>query len=121
MRQADLESPLACDMRAIPLNQREAHLNTSRDLFSLIQEIRELSDGYAFRFTADAGILVKAIEFISLEKLCCPFLGFALEVEAEGGPAWLRLTGREGVKEFIREEVNGLLGVEIKWDTSDEL
>jgi hypothetical protein len=111
-------SPLACDISAIPLSQRKAHLSTSRDLLSLIQEIRELSNGYAFRFAADTGILMKAAEFISLEKLCCPFLAFRLDVEAEGGPVWLCLTGREGVKEFIREEVNGLLGVAIEWETS---
>jgi len=109
-------SPLACDMSAIPLSQREAHLSTSRDLFSLIQEIRELSNGYAFRFAEEVGVLVKTAEFISLEKLCCPFLAFGLDVGAEGGPVWLSLTGREGVKAFIREEVNGLLGVAIDWE-----
>jgi hypothetical protein len=33
-----------------------------------------------------------------------------LEVEPESGRTWLRLTGREGVKAFIREEVSGLMG-----------
>ncbi len=60
-------------------------------------------------------MLIKAAEFISLEKLCCPFLSLEIEVEAEGGPVWLRLTGREGVKAFIREEVSGLLGGIINW------
>ena len=60
-------------------------------------------------------LIAKLSEFISLEKLCCPFLKFVIEVEAEGGPVWLRLTGREGVKAFIREEINGLLGVAIDW------
>ena len=114
-------SPIACDMSAIPLGKREAHLSTSKDLFSLIEEIRELANGYAFRLTAEVGVLMKAAEFISLEKVCCPFLTFGLEVEAEGGPVWLSLTGREGVKAFIREEVNGLLGVSIRFDKSDEL
>jgi hypothetical protein len=108
-------SPLACDMTAIPLSEREAHLKTSRDLFSQIQEIRELPDGYEFRLGGDAEVLLKAAQFISLEKLCCPFLAFGLDVEAEGGPVWLSLTGREGVKAFIREEVNGLLGVDVDW------
>src|SRR5262245_7079167 len=109
-------SPLACHMSAIPSEQRETHLTTSRELFSHIREIQERPDGYGFRLSGDAEVLMKAAEFISLEKLCCPFLAFALNVEAEGGSVWLALTGREGVKEFIREEVNGLLGVAIKWD-----
>jgi len=67
-------------------------------------------------------VLLKAAEFISLEKLCCPFLAFRLDIDAEGGPVKLRLTGREGVKAFIREEIDGLLGLVVDWDgLSDEL
>ena len=116
------QSPLACDMTAIPLTQRETHLKTSRTLFSDIKEIRELPDGYEFWLEGDANVLLKAAEFISLEKLCCPFLAFTLDVDAEAGPVKLRLTGREGVKAFIREEVEGLLGVVVDWHgLSDEL
>jgi hypothetical protein len=32
-------------------------------------------------------VLLKAAEFISLERLCCPFLGFALEVEPDATEA----------------------------------
>jgi len=116
------QSLLACDMTAIPLTERETHLNTSRILFSDIKKIRELPDGYEFRLEDDARVLLKATEFISLEKLCCPFLAFRLDIDAEGGPVKLRLTGREGVKAFIREEIDGLLGLVVDWDgLSDEL
>lgn len=105
------QSPLACDMTAIPAEQRPIHLSESRELFSQIQETRELPDGYQFRFANEASIIRNLTEFVVLEKLCCPFLSFAIEIEAENGPVWLRLTGREGVKEFIREEVSGLTGL----------
>ena len=120
--QLPTRSPLACDMRAIPLSEREPHLKTSRELFSRIQKVRELPDGYEFRLPDGKNLLVWIAEFISLEKLCCPFLTFTLELEAEGGPIRLSLRGREGVKAFIREEVEGLLGVVVDWDgLSDEL
>jgi hypothetical protein len=105
------QSPLACDMTAIPAEQRPVHLAQSRELFSQIEETRELSDGYEFRFAGEQNVLQWLADFISLEKLCCPFLSFVIEIEAENGPVWLRLTGREGVKEFIREEVRGLIGL----------
>jgi len=105
------QSPLACDMTAIPVDQRQHHIAKSRDLFSHIEEFSELPHGYQFRFASRPNLITSLAEFISLEKLCCPFLNFAIEVEAEGGPVWLRLTGREGVKAFIREEINGLLGL----------
>jgi hypothetical protein len=109
------ESPLACDMTAIEPERREQHIATAGQVFRAVTDIRELPGGYAFLLPDEPDTLVKAAEFISLEKLCCPFLGFVLEVESEGGDVWLRLTGREGVKAFIREEVSGLLGNTINW------
>lgn len=110
------ESPIACNMSAIEPGLRAGHVATGEMLFCAAGEIRKLVDGYAFRLPADADTLHKAAGFISLERLCCPFLGFTLEVEPEGGAMWLRLTGREGVKAFIREEVGGLLGAAIDWE-----
>jgi arsenate reductase (thioredoxin) len=101
------ESSLACDMTAIPADQRPVHMARSRELFSQIQETRELSNGYEFRLADGPHLLKNLADFISLEKLCCPFLHFVIEVEAKNGPVWLRLSGREGVKDFIREEISG--------------
>ena len=39
------------------------------------------------------------------ERLCCAFLDISLRFEREGGPLWLRLAGRKGVKEFIKIEM----------------
>lgn len=114
LKQFIAPSPVACDMAAIPQDQRQVHIDTSKELFSRIQEFRELENGYGFRFSS--GVIEKLAQFISLEKLCCPFLNFVVEVEEDGGPVWLHLTGREGVKAFIREEISGLLGHAIIWD-----
>ena len=38
-------------------------------------------------------------------NVCCPFFGFGLEIEREGGSVWLSLTGREGVEPFIMAEI----------------
>ena len=110
------ESPMACDMSAIDAGLRAQHIATGGQVFRAAEEIRELEDGYAFRLPRESEMLLDAAEFVALERLCCPFLGFAIEVEAEGGPVWLRLTGREGVKAFIREEVSELLGGAIDWE-----
>ena len=34
----------------------------------------------------------------------CPFFDIDLRFDREDGPLWLRLTGRPGTKEFIKEE-----------------
>ena len=113
--QPESQSPIACDMSVLSADQRATHMATSRELFSHLEKIRELGDGYEFRLADDFSAITRAAEFMPLEKLCCPFLNFALEIKADGGPVWLRLRGREGVKAFIREEISGLLGNAIEW------
>jgi len=99
------ESPFACDMSEIAADQRSAHLATIDRLFPTVVSVRELPNGYGFRLPDESDALLTAAQFIALERLCCPFLGFDLEIEREGGAVWLSLTGREGVKPFIMAEI----------------
>ncbi len=99
------ESPFACEMTAIAPEQRGAHLATIEKLFEAVESVRELPNGYTFRLSGELDTLLTAAQFIRLERLCCPFFGFGLEVEREGGAVWLSLTGREGVKPFIMAEI----------------
>jgi len=98
------ESPIACVMAALDAEQRRRRAELEAQLKTSIEEVRELADGYAVRLPSDARIIVEVAEFVTYERLCCPFLDFEIGVEREGGPLWLKLTGREGVKEFVREE-----------------
>lgn len=103
------ESAFACDMTAIPSDQRTAHVDNIKQLFRAVENFSELANGYAFRLPNESRILMNAVEFIELERLCCPFFGFELEIEREGGAVWLSLTGREGVKPFIMAEIREFL------------
>lgn len=96
--------PFACDMTAIPAEQRGAHHALIRRLMThTLEDISELQDGLAFRFPA---IEYDAVtEFVGRERLCCPFLTFALEVSSDRGPLRLRITGADGAKDFIRAEL----------------
>ena len=95
-------SPLACDLTAIPADVREEHVITAPQLFTLAQEVQELSNGFAIRFVNEPGRFMAIARFIENERLCCPFFNFGLEVEPNSGPLWLRLTGGEGVKEILQ-------------------
>ena len=101
---ATKESPFACNVAGISAERRPRYMALARKLVSAKQEVRELADGYAFRFSEEASTIQDLAEFITYERLCCPFFDLEIVVEREGGPAWLRLRGREGVKEFIRIE-----------------
>jgi len=101
----DKESPFACDMTAIPPEQRGVHIATIERLFRSAKSMRELPDGYAFELPNDSDALLTAAQFIARERLCCPFFAFGIEVEREGGSVWLSLMGREGAKPFIIAEI----------------
>lgn len=103
------ESPFACDMSAFDPAERKQHLDALAEVFGAVAEIRELPDGYAFRLPGESAWVLKAADFITKERLCCPFFGFALQLEPEGQALWLSLTGREGVKPFILAEIGQFL------------
>ena len=93
-----------CDMTALTPQERSAHQSLIGQLFgTLVQEIRELPNGYAYRFDNEHYPHVAA--FIANEQLCCPFLTFGLALTAHRGPVWLELTAPGDVKLFLREEL----------------
>ena len=104
---AENGSPIACqrEMGAFNTKQVERYQAVRQQLKAAFQEIQELSDGYAIRFSSEPSTILTIAEFITFERLCCPFFNFALELESEGGPLWLRLTGGEGVMEFLQFEL----------------
>jgi len=103
---ADSSLPIACDLHAFSARERERHASLLRGLSAKIQHRRELSDGFAFRFAAEGETIAELAEWIGLERICCPFLRFSVEVEANAGPVWLRLTGSAQVKAFVGSTFN---------------
>ncbi len=99
------EPVFACELTAIEPNQRKEHLENVTRLFQTVKVIREQPDGYALEFELDNDILQRVTRFISLERLCCPFFAFTLEIEPRATSFWLSLTGPEGVKPFIQAEL----------------
>lgn len=95
---------LACDMTAIPANERPAHQAITRRLVASATEIRDLPDGLAFRWPATEYEAVA--KFLEYERRCCPFLTFALTVSAAGGSLALQVTGPEGTARFLRAELH---------------
>ena len=92
---------VACRLDAIAPPERRRHAELLAELRAAVEEVRELPDGLAFRF-ADEGAAVLE-EWLPLEKLCCPFLDLSRDGAA---PSWLRVTGPEGAKEFLRSELD---------------
>jgi hypothetical protein len=99
------ESPFACNAFALSPEVRKHHFEElGPALLKFKKSTRELPDGYEFELPADNKTYQLLTEWAFQERLCCPFFDIDLRFDREGGPLWLRLTGRPGTKEFIKKE-----------------
>jgi hypothetical protein len=93
-----------CNLKALTPAERGQLDQLIEKLKAARIETKELPDGYAFRLQTNLISITDLADWISKEEKCCPFFDFAIELQRDGGPLWLRLRGREGVKAFMRHE-----------------
>lgn len=100
----DKQPAFFCNLNAISHAKRPRYNELVKKIRGAVQNRTEVRDGYEFKLDSRVVELVEIAEWVSLERLCCPFL--TLEVSTSGRqPPWLlRLTGPKGVKPLIREE-----------------
>lgn len=98
------ETPFYCNLKALSTMERDRHKQLIQKLAEAKVETKQLPDGYAFRLRGEMVSLLDLAEWISAERKCCPFFDFEIELQRESGPLWLKLRGRDGVKEFIQSE-----------------
>jgi len=98
-------SPFYCNMSALDPEQRKRHDILTKELLAKHLAIEELPDGYGIRFPNNRSLFTALSEWATLEQLCCPFLTLALELQRDQGPIWLKATGEDGVKGFLRAEL----------------
>jgi hypothetical protein len=97
-RSSDLD--IACSLSATERVERGQEFAS---LFSNAEEVAELADGYALKFPNHDSWIMRAVEVIIAERKCCPFFGFTLAFEANGGPVWLHVVGPGEVKTLVWE------------------
>jgi len=103
--QTEHVSPFACNAFALSPEVRKRHFDElGPALLKLKKNTRELPNGYEFELPADNKTYQLLTEWTFQERLCCPFFDIDLHFSKEAGPLWLRLTGRPGTKDFIKEE-----------------
>jgi hypothetical protein len=103
------ETPLVCNMGVFAPTKREDHIRTTTGLIQAVQSFQGVENGYELRFPNETEFISKISEFISNERLCCPFLAFTLNVISNSEPISLSLTGPIGTQEFLRAEFNGAI------------
>lgn len=111
------EPPIACDPHGIPAGKRERWLKAGTEIYNAVDLVKELPNGYSLRLPNDQATLILLAEYVSLDRLCCGFVNWNIEVERGGGPVWLHLTGGPGTKEYFRSGFESivLLREEVAW------
>src|SRR5262249_39243617 len=101
---AAAQTPFYCNLKALTAVERQEHQRLSTLLGESVLRTEEISDGYTFEIDSGRVSITELAAWTAFEQRCCPFFDFALQWTRENGPMTLRLTGRDGVKQFIRSE-----------------
>ncbi len=95
--------PLACNLKAIGASERPHYNELMRRLRLALHDRAEMADGYAYKLDTAKISLPEVAEWIAMERLCCPFITFNLEVNGMGNSS-LTLRGPSGAKAILEEE-----------------
>jgi hypothetical protein len=94
---------LTCKLTTPELQQRKK--TVVAELKYLLLEKTELPNGFKYKFEGSDKMLDLLNSFIKTERLCCDFFVFNLTASSDNSSTWLELTGPEGVKDFIKYEI----------------
>ncbi len=98
------ETRFYCNIKALNPTERAAHKELTGRLIAARRKITETPEGYEFQFDTSAISFPDLATWSVAEAKCCPFFDFHLDFNKSGSLLFLRLTGPDGVKPFIRLE-----------------
>ena len=98
------QSKFYCNIKALTPEERAHHKQLGDKLMAARKQIVEMPQGYEFQFSPQNVTLAELADWVVAESKCCPFFDFHIDLENEGKLICLRLTGEEGIKQFIRAE-----------------
>ena len=98
-KMTNTDIPIACALDQVELAERRELV---KRLAQEAKERRKLPHGVGLSFEPVSGRVTELAKLVDLERACCPFLTFRIEVPA-GGSVWLELTGSPAALEIIRE------------------
>ncbi len=93
------DTAIACDLSVLENPAR--HKEQFERLFEKREEVRKVEGGLAVRFPGGTRFAEQALQFVSRERKCCPFLTFQIAIAPKGRGVWLYMGGDEEVEDYI--------------------
>jgi hypothetical protein len=95
---------IACNIKAISAAERPRYNDLMKRLRLAIRGRSEGRGGYTLKLNGKAISFPEVADWISMERLCCPFLTFQLSASGNQSDWALKLTGPRGVKALLEAE-----------------
>ena len=102
------DTPIACNLDALSAEERRQRAALADRLRGGTLRVQETTRGYRLHLNADPALYRDAVDFISLERRCCPFLELKLVFAEEEGPVYFDIGSGTEVKAFLA--ASGVLG-----------
>ena len=100
--------PISCNLDALSATERQRRSSLAAKIRRSVVDICETEHGFRLHLSADAALHRDALDLISLERRCCPFLEMKLAVSPGDGPVYFDIGGSAEVKAFLMS--SGVLG-----------
>ncbi len=98
------DPPIACQLKALDAEQRKRQKELLGIVREKIEKTVELPDGFALQVPTDHTTFLEVAEWVSLERRCCGFAAFVLEMRLDD-TVWVTMTGKSGAKEVLAAEM----------------
>lgn len=98
---------LVCKLIGAELAEKKELLKT--EILSLVKEVDEVDNGYILKFEDKDDMLLKLMDYLMIEKECCPFFVFDLNIQPNSNGISLKISGQEGAKDMLKpliDEIN---------------
>jgi hypothetical protein len=103
-KQLMTQSKFYCNTTALNPVDRANHKLLTDKLVAERTRVVETEKGYEFQYSPSTVSLAELAKWVTDESKCCSFFDFHIDLENEGTLVCLRLTGANGIKEFVRSE-----------------
>lgn len=103
MKNTDSYNPseqLVCKMIGAEKAEKKELLKT--EIFSQVIKVEEVNNGYILNFEDKDDILLKLTDYLMIEKECCPFFIFDLNIKPNSNGISLKISGQDGAKEMLK-------------------
>lgn len=99
------ETPIVCNLAAFTPEQRARHRALGVEMKAALLGVDEIADGYRFHYLGSAFWVLQLAEFVTLERLCCPFFTFTLEATSDEAEGRLTITGNPQARALLALEM----------------